>query len=95
MHPITVLERSEFLRSNRYEPLYQARCRHAWTSDADGLHAWNLGWIVYANLDGLGGFVVYEDDGRGNGDYVGDFDLLEAAALCCDRLAAQADERGF
>jgi hypothetical protein len=78
--------------------LFQARARSAWTSDDRGRREWNLGWSVYRNEihdDDQKAFVVYEDDGRGNGDYVGDFDTLELAARIVNQLAAQADERGF
>lgn len=78
--------------------LHYVRCEKAWTSDDIGAHTWNLGWSVYANDikdDDQGAFVIYEDDGRGNGDYVGDADSLELAKLMVERLKAKADERGF
>jgi hypothetical protein len=80
------------------EALYTARARQAWTSDDRGRKEWKLAWSVYRNEitdDDQGAFVVYEDDGEGNGNYVGDADSIELAARMCDRLAVQADERGF
>lgn len=77
------------------DALYTARARHAWTGDTTG-REWSLGWTVYRNEitdDDQKDFVVYEDDGSGNGNYVGDFDMLEEAARRCDRLAMMADER--
>jgi hypothetical protein len=80
------------------DKLYFKRCDQAWTSDDTGRRTWNLGWSVYRNNildDDQKAFVVYEDDGRGNGDYVGDFDTLELATRAVDLLVRNADERGF
>ena len=78
-------------------PLYRKTCERAWTGDQFG-REWNLGFAVYANDitdDDQGAFVIFEDDGRGNGNYVADADSLELAKLLVDRRVAEADERGF
>lgn len=68
--------------------VYQVRAKQAWTGDDTG-REWMLGWSVYAESDGA--FSLYEDDGRGNGNYVNSFSTLASAALVADRHAAAAD----
>lgn len=72
--------------------VYQVRAKQAWTGDDTG-REWMLGWSVYpeADSDDGGAFTLYEDDGRGNGGYVGAFATLAAAAVAADRHAAAAD----
>jgi hypothetical protein len=76
--------------------VYQVRAAHAWTGDEWG-HEWRLGWTVYpesdGHEDGWQGFALYEDDGRGNGDYVASFDTIVDAARAADWLAMEADAR--
>lgn len=99
---VTALTATQIIENfGLYLPLYMARCRKAWTSDSIGSHTWNLGWTVFVNdpffvrHDEQKPFVIYADDGRGNGDYVQDCDTLQEAARVCDTLAYLADERGF
>ncbi len=71
--------------------LYYQHCAEAWTGDQFG-REWQLGWSVYPNRydpDGKA-FAVYEDDGRGTGSFVADFDTLDAATAFVDELVAES-----
>lgn len=68
--------------------VYQVRARQAWTGDSTG-REWKLGWSVYRDAPDV--FSLYEDDGRGNGDYVDSFSTVREAAVTADRHAAAAD----
>lgn len=62
----------------------QYQNRHGlWGGDAFG-HEWPLGWTIWLSDRG---WEVYEDDGRGNGDFVAAFDSESEAEACCRRLA--------
>lgn len=57
------------------------------------------GWFAFATAEGEPGeppsFAVYEDDGRGNGDYCGSYATFDAACDAIDRMvdAIESDRR--
>jgi hypothetical protein len=57
-----------------------------WDGDEWG-NEWKLGWTVHPSQDECEGFEVYEDDGKGNGDFVAHFVTQEAAEEFCRTLA--------
>lgn len=48
------------------------------------------GWTVFPGGDGDQPFVVYADDGHGNGDFVGGFATVAAAVRETQRLVVEA-----
>jgi hypothetical protein len=75
--------------------LYRVQAKTAWTGDQWG-NEWLLGWVVVPDMDSAHGdgepmFALYEDDGRGNGNYVASFNTLAEAKQAADRHVAAAD----
>lgn len=57
---------------------YFPRSDLGWDGDAFG-NEWEMGYSVYAPADGETFWDVYEDDGRGNGNFVKAFPTEEEA----------------
>ena len=56
-----------------------------WTGDAFG-NEWPLAWELIDCREEGGGFEVYTDDGKGNGDFIAQFDDRSAAEQLCEQL---------
>lgn len=74
--------------------IFYVRCERAWDGDEHG-NEWRCGFSVHCGPDG--GFDVYEDDGKGNGNLVAHVvgDSLETAKRIAIEEAAHLDSKGF